>query len=64
MGVVKRNINVLDFSEELPNITHHSYTYNKKYNAFWRGLALQLRPFLNYKTEKGNKELKGGYKIK
>jgi len=42
------------------NITYHSYTYNKKYNTFWRSLALQPSPCLG----QGSKELKGGYKIK
>lgn len=37
---------------------HHSYTYNKWYNAIWRGFALQLSPCKSI----GNKELKGGYK--
>lgn len=39
--------------------TYHSYTYNKKYNTFWQGFALQLIPCLE---KQGNKKLKGGYK--
>lgn len=27
------------------NITNHSYTYNKKYNTFWRSFALQPSPW-------------------
>jgi hypothetical protein len=74
MGVTKKelknkNSGLINFNFTHPthftNFTHHSYTYNK-YNAFWRGLALQLIPCSYYEYEKdekeqGNKQLKGGY---
>jgi len=50
MGDKKRDTN-LGFFGVFSNLTHHSYTYNKKYNAFWRSFALQLMSCLNKKQD-------------
>ena len=67
MGVVKKelkkkNSGLINFNFTHPtHFIHYSYTYNK-YNAFWRGLVLQLIPCSDYdRKEQGNKQLKGGY---